>query len=410
MTERIYYLDAYCARFEAQVVEQQVTEGRLRVILDRTAFYPTGGGQPHDTGVLGGAPVLEVVERASDQAVVHWLPAGAALPIGPITAEVDWQRRFDHMQQHTGQHILSQAFVQVAGADTVGFHMSGSTSTLDVNSAALAEADVSRAEALANQVVFEDRPVVVQFVTAQEAVRLPLRKPPAVHESIRIVQVEGFDWSACGGTHVSRTGAVGVVKVVRQERRGAETRFTFLCGGRALAHYGMLLALTSDVARSLSVGVDELPRTVERLREEARLEHKEKEQLEQRLLDYEAAALAAERQCLGSRSIVAKVFEARSLEEVRQLAHRIVLQPGTIVLAAVKGDKAQLIFARSPELGHDMRTLLKGVCQQVGGGGGGSAALAQGGGLDPKRLDEALRVAVGLLRREAEEADAAGPG
>jgi alanyl-tRNA synthetase len=410
MTERIYYQDAYCTQFEAQVVEQQVADKRLGVILDRTAFYPIGGGQPHDTGVLGGAPVLEVVERGADQAVVHWLAADASLPGGRVTAEVDWQRRFDHMQQHTGQHILSQAFVQVAGADTVGFHMSGSYSTIDLNSGTLTDGDISRAEALANQVVFEDRPVIVQFATAQEVARLPLRKPPAVHTSIRIVQIEGFDWSACGGTHISRTGAVGSVKVVRQERRGAETRLTFLCGRRALAHYGTLLTLTSNIARSLSVGVDELALTVERVQNEARLEHKEKERLQQSLLDYEAAALAAERQPLGSRSIVAKVFEGRSLEEVRQLANRIVLRPGYVVLAAVKGDKAQLIFARSPELGHDMRGLLKQVCQRVGGGGGGSPALAQGGGADPMRLDEALQVAVNLLRREMEEVNAAGQG
>ena len=410
MTERIYYLDATCATFRARVMETQLMEDRLAVRLDRSAFYPSGGGQPHDTGVLAGIPVLEVVERESDAAVLHLLPRAATPPAGEIEAEVDWTRRFDHTQQHAGQHILSQSFVQIVGADTVGFHMSQTYSTIDLDCHTLAEDDIARCEALANQVVFQNRPVSCTFVSAEEAARLPLRKSPAVQGAIRIVQVEGFDWSACGGTHPAHTGAVGAIKVVRCDRRGPETRLTFLCGGRALAHYGMLHTVTSGMARRLTVAVEELPGTIERMQSETRLQIRERERLQEALVDYEAMALAAEHRRVGEASVVAHTFSGRTPNDVRRLASRIVSRPGYVALlgarpeaeaAGGKEGKAHLIFARSADLPHDMRPLLQQVFRLVGGGGGGSPELAQGGGCNPARVDEALQHALDLLRPEA---------
>ena len=399
MTERLYYTDAYCVRFEARVAAVERLGDRLAVVLERTAFYPTGGGQPHDTGSLAGWPVVEVIERETDGAVLHLLPAEAVIQDDQVIGEVDWPRRFEHMQQHTGQHILSQALVQVANADTVGFHMSGAYSTIDLNSNALSQADIAQAEALANQIVFEDRPVLAHLVSAGEAAKLPLRKPPAVQGAIRIVQIEGFDWSACGGTHVARSGAVGIIKVVRQERRGAETRLTFLCGRRALEHYHTLLTLTGELARSLSVGVEELPRTCERMQAELRTAHKETEFLRQSLLDHEADGLAARGQLIGRLRVVSHIFEGRSIDEARQLASRIAARPDHVALLGIRDAKAAFIFACAPGLGCDMRALLGQVCQTVGGRGGGAATLAQGGG-DPARLEEALRLANELLRQQ----------
>ena len=441
MTERLYYRDTACAAFHAHVIETYPSGDRLAVVLERTAFYPAGGGQPHDTGTIAGFPVLEVVEREPDQAVVHLLPPESVLPAGEVEARIDWARRFDHMQQHTGQHILSQAFAQLYDADTVGFHMSQAYSTIDlkrplappaeapsrstaVRSEAantgdtpspLGEDEIARGESLANQVVFEDRPVDCSFVTAEEARRLPLRKPPAVQGPIRIVQVEGFDWSACGGTHVARTGAVGIIKVVRVERRGPETRLTFLCGGHALAHYAALNTLTGDLARRLTVAVEDLPATAERMQNEARTERRERERLQEALVDFEAAALAAEHQRVGQAAVVAHVFVGRAPQEVRRLASRIVSRPGTVALLGilppvdnmglasaagqegVKEGKAHLLFARSADLPHDMRSLLQHTCRLVGGGGGGSPEMVQGGGCDPARLGEAIEYARSLL-------------
>ncbi len=407
MTERLYYDDPYCVHFHAHAVEVQRLDDRLGVILNRSAFYPTGGGQPHDTGTLAGYPVLEVIERVADGAVVHVLPGDSALPDGELEGVVDWSRRFDHMQQHTGQHILSQAFVQLFQADTVGFHLSQTYSTIDLNRNDLGEEEIARGEMLANQIVFEDRLVSWRWVNAEEVHRLPLRKPPAVRDHIRVVEIEGFDWSACGGTHVARTGAVGIMKVVHIERRGAETRLTFLCGGRALRHYAALHALTGKMARQLTVAVEELPEVVQRLQDEARRERKTREQLQSVLTEYEAATLLAQAPVVGTVRVVVQQLSGRAPQEARLLASRITAHPSSIALfglspssgdAALARGKGQLLFARAEDVSCDMRLLVQEICREVGGSGGGSATLAQGG-CDASRLDEALDRALALLRQ-----------
>jgi alanyl-tRNA synthetase len=404
MTERLYFSDSYCATFEARVVQHLTLNDAPAVVLDRTAFYPTSGGQPHDTGTLNGVPVVDVVEREEDQAVVHVLsptePEYDLRPGDQVQGKVDWTRRFDHMQQHTGQHVLSQAFVQIVEADTVGFHLSDDYSTIDLNTNALSEETIAQAEATANQIIFDDRPVLARFLEPDAVAGLPLRKRPPAKETIRIVQVESFDWSACGGTHVARTGEIGLIKVVRSERRGQDTRITFLCGHRALNHYRTVNTLTHDLALYLTVGVEELSEAVDRLQNEARTLRKEKDRLRELLLDYEAAALTVSAQLIGPVSLVRKIFEMREMEEVRRLATRIANHPGHVALLSVKGEKAQFIFARSTDLRYDMRPLLQEACSLVGGSGGGGPELAQGGGPDAKRIDEALHHATELLRSQ----------
>ncbi len=408
MTERLYYSDSYCTDFSARVLECLDLDGSTAVALDHTAFYPTGGGQPHDTGTLNGIPVVDVIEREEDGIVIHVLPSvepeDVLRPGDQVQGLIDWLRRFDYMQQHTGQHVLSQAFVQTVDADTVGFHLSDDYSTIDLNCDTLADEDVTRAEALANRIVFDDRPVAAQFVEPGAAAALPLRKAPPAKNAIRVVQVKGFDWSACGGTHVARTGEIGPIKVVRIERRGTETRVTFLCGQRALTHYHMLNTLTRDLALHLTVGVEELPQAIERLQTEARTVRKERDRLRELLLDHEAVALIASAHVIGPASVVREVFKTREVEEVRRLATRIASQPGHVALLAVEGEKAQLIFARSEDLSYDMRPLLQGACRLVGGGGGGGPDLAQGGGPHPDRIDEALQHATDVLRQQIEGA------
>jgi alanyl-tRNA synthetase len=411
MTKRLYYDDSYRTTFDAHVVEHLVVNDAPAVVLDSTVFYPTSGGQPHDTGTLNGTPVRVVIEREADQAVVHILsPAGQGSPLhsgDPVQGSIDWERRFDHMQQHSGQHVLSQAFVQTVDADTVGFHLSAEYSTIDLNRDSLSEREISRAEELANQIVFEDRPVAARFVDPTEVSRLPLRKSAPDKESIRIVQVEGFDWSACGGTHVARSGEIGMIKIVRSERRGAETRITFLCGHRALRHYHALNNLAHELALNLSVGVEELSLAIERLQGEARSARKERDQLRQAMLDYEAQALAGGGQKLGPIQLVSLAFEERDVQEVRRLAAHITERPGRVALLGVKGGKAQLVFARSADLSYDMRPLLREACRLVGGGGGGSPELAQGGGPHGDRVEDALQRAGELLGQQIEPGEEA---
>ena len=223
MTERLYYSDAYLKTFEARVVDRLEIDGRPAVILDRTAFYPESGGQPSDRGALNGAAVVDVQTREADDEVLHLL--SAPLAEEAVTGVVDHARRFDLMQQHTGQHILSQAFLHTAGAETVSFHLNPDPNegalTIDLDKAALAPAELDQVEEYANTIVYENRPVIARFVNDEELQALPLRKPPKVDKAIRIVEVQGFDWSACGGTHVARTGEVGMIKIVKAEKRGA---------------------------------------------------------------------------------------------------------------------------------------------------------------------------------------------
>ena len=239
MPDRLYYADSYLRTFDADVLERVIINAQPAVVLSRSAFYPEGGGQPSDRGLLNQTRVIDVIEREGDGAVMHVL--AEPLTSDRVVGTIEHARRFDLMQQHTGQHILSEAFIQTANAMTVSFHLNPDPDdgalTIDLNTAKLSAAQIDLAEDKANQIVWENRPVTARFVTHEELAALPLRKPPKVETSIRVVEIQGFDWSACGGTHVARTGEVGLIKIVKVERRGNESRIEFRCGGRALSDY-----------------------------------------------------------------------------------------------------------------------------------------------------------------------------
>jgi alanyl-tRNA synthetase len=390
MTERLYYLDSYRLEFEARVVERVGVGAKPGVILESTYFYPTSGGQPHDEGSLNGVPVIDVFER-EDKAIVHVLTM--ELKGGLVHGVIDWGRRFDHMQQHTGQHILSQAFLQLFRAETIGFHLGKEASTIDVDKAPLAASQLDRVEDLANEIVFADRPVKACLITETELAGLPLRKLPVVEKPIRIVEVEGFDYSPCGGTHCRRTGEIGLIKITKVERRGQETRIEFLCGSRALADYRAKNRTVNELANQFSVGAWELAEAVERLGEEVKVIRRELNAARNRLLDYEAAELLAEAEQHGDVRVVRKVFTDREGEEVRRLALRLMESEGSVALLGLAGEKAQLVFACSGDLPYDMNDLLKKACEIVGGGGGGRRRFAQGGGPDGSKVGEALEMA-----------------
>jgi alanyl-tRNA synthetase len=263
MTRRLYFDDPYLTGFAALVVERLVHEGRPAVVLDRSAFYPSSGGQPHDTGRLNAIPVLDVVEREENGPVVHIL--AAALEAEQVEGEIDWPRRFDLMQQHSGQHILSAASLQLLGATTAGFHLAEEYATIDLDRAPLSIAQLAEVEELANSVVVQNRPVVARFVVDEELRGLPLRKPVNHSGPVRVVQMGAFDCSACGGTHVRATGEIGLIKITRAERRGTETRLEFLCGRRALRDYDAKNALLTGLAAEFTVGYWEVPDMVHRL-------------------------------------------------------------------------------------------------------------------------------------------------
>jgi len=396
MTERLYYTDSYCTRFSAQVIEQLSWEGRPAVLLDRTAFYPASGGQPADRGSLGGVEVLDVVVREEDRAVVHLMERPVQGP--EVQGEVDWSRRFDHMQQHTGQHILSAAFEQVMDADTVGFHLGAEASTIDVDLAHLEPEAATSVEDLANRVVWEDRRVVAYFVSPDELAELPLRRAPAVEGPLRIVEIlpptEGagpaFDVNPCGGTHVARTGEIGLIKIVRLDYRGDETRVEFLCGGRALRDYRVKNEGLSQLAAKLTVGYWELDRAVERLQDENKQLRRDLRRARKRLRKVEAAELAEAASEYGAHRVVQRVWRGREPGNLRALALELMERPDMVALLASVSERVHVCFACTEGLNLDVASLLQDACARLGGKGGGRPHLAQGSApaTDADRVEE----------------------
>jgi alanyl-tRNA synthetase len=381
VTERLYYDDAYLTRFTARVVRVVPApgpDGRGGVVLDRTAFYPTSGGQPHDSGRLAGRRVTDVVD--ADDAVVHVLdgadPSGGLAPGDAVDGEIDWERRFDHMQQHTAQHLLSAAFLDVLGAGTVSVHL-GESSTIDLDAASLDADQVGRVEEAANRLVFESRPVTVRYVDAGEAEALGLRRPARRTGMLRIIEIDGQDRSACGGTHVRRTAEIGPVLIRRWERSRGRLRAEFLAGWRAARDYRWKHALVSEWSARLTVRDRELGGALERIVADSRARERALSEAEQRLLGYEAAERLAELSAAPGRGVLRLTFPERDVDAVRALLKEIIERAPVVVLAGVVAS-GRLCFGRPSGDGPDLAGVLARACREVGGRGGGTPEFAQG--------------------------------
>jgi len=384
-TERLFDQDVRRTEFEARVIERRPDKNA--VILNQTCFYPESGGQLPDLGTLNGVRVFDVQEEG--EAILHILDG--PLPEGTVQGRVDWEVRFDHMQQHTGQHLLSGAFDQLAKAMTVGFHMSAEYCTIDLRIPSLAPELADRVEDLANRVVFEDRPVKMLLLSREEAQRLPLRKRPPDLESLRVLEIADFDYSACGGTHCQRTGEVGLVKIARWEKIREDVRVEFLCGGRALRDYRWRNSTINNLAGELSIAPRDLEPAFRRLRQENADKGKRIKELLEESLNCEAERLVKEAEASGSFRLVIRVFPDRDPEEVKGLANRLAEHSGTVALLSAAGDKANLVFARSADLTFDMNALMKEAVSRIGGRGGGRPNFAQGGGPQVPDLTALLR-------------------
>jgi alanyl-tRNA synthetase len=391
-TERLYYTDCYLREFEARVLAAQPADRGFAVYLDRTAFYPESGGQPSDQGTLGGLPVLEV--RDEGDAVAHLVERRPEAET--VHGAIDWPRRFDHMQQHTGQHLLSAAFEKAGGYKTIFFHLGAQSSSIDLDSDRLGERQFAEAEALANRVVFEDRAVGISFQPAAEASALHLRKPTFREGDVRLVEVENFDLSACGGTHVSRTGAVGLIAVRKSERMKGLTRVEFLCGGRALAAARNDYRILTESARLFSGAAADLPALIAKQAEALRASENRRQKQSELMAEYQAQALLGDAPERNGIRVVRYLAGAGSPVDAKALAHAVAAQPGAVALIGAAGKPAKLFFAQSIQGPADMGALLKQTLAQVGGKGGGARDFAQGGGLEESRLEEALLIAEGL--------------
>jgi alanyl-tRNA synthetase len=401
-TERLYYDDSHLIEFEARVTDKtERVSGWTAVTLDRTAFYPTGGGQPSDTGTLAGLRVLECIDDEGN-GVLHVIQ-GRAPQIGEtVKGRVDWARRLDHIQQHTGQHILSQAFVTLFNAPTRGFRVMQDFCEIDVELNNPTNESIERAVELANNVIWDDRQITIKSVTSEEAAKLPLRKEPSREGVLRLIEIEGFDQTPCGGTHAYRTGEVGMMVVRSWERAGGLTRIEFLAGGRALADYRLANKTARGVAALFSAGRDDATKLAARMSEENKELQRRVRTLEEVTAKVEADELLANVSPnavgdtgLAAIRVIAQVFENRDAESLKRLAQALIAHPHTVALLGSRDkDAARLVFARSEDASGDMNALMRDACAMLEGRGGGKPDLAQGGGKNVGKLSEAVELAM----------------
>ena len=413
MTDRLYYADPYLREFDATIERIDSRDGRTIVTLDRTAFYPTSGGQPFDTGTLGPFRVVDVVDE-DDGTISHVVepitenpaprnqnrepenqnperPTPNAEPGSSVHAVIDWPRRFDHMQQHTGQHLLSAAFERLFRIRTVSFHLGADVSTIDLAREA-SSAELAAAEAEANRVVWDDRAVSIRYASSEEAAQLPLRKEPKRSGTLRLIDVTDFDLSACGGTHVARTGAIGVIAVARWDRFKGGQRLEFVCGGRALRAYRSLRDATAASVRLLSVLPDELPGSIERLQAELKEQKRALSAQQLELARYRADELVTAAEPLHGAQFVASAIDADA-NTLKAMAASIAMRPGFVVALLSASTPTLVVIARSDGLSISAQHVITALIAQFGGRGGGRSELAQAGGLigSPSDIIAAVR-------------------
>ena len=408
MTHRLYYTAPDLLEFDARVadvVQPSAGEKRAAVILDQTAFYPTSGGQIFDMGWLasqanGKYRVTEVAER-DDGAILHFIDADT-LPgkAEELHGVIDAQRRRDHMQQHTGQHVLSAAFLRLFDMPTVSFHMGDETCTIDLDTKGISAEQAKKAQQLANEVITEDRPVEIHFVTPDEARGLGVRKIPAVErEKLRLIDIRDFDLCACGGTHVHRTGQIGCILLRKREKVKQGVRVEFVCGRRALEIAGRDYEALTEAASIFSAHPWDVPQQVRKALDEAKAARKTYEKSLEEIAELLAGKMIAESVAEANVKVIAQVFPERDLLFVKLLAQKLTRTGQSVValLAAASGTPA-LVFAQTAGGRFDMGALMKEAVAATGGRGGGTKDMAQGGATSCDRLEPTIKAIAERLR------------
>lgn len=399
MTNKLFYTDPYLQSFSAVVLKQNQDEnGSWYVVLNQTAFYPTGGGQPYDTGMIGDSKVINVEEI--DGEIRHYLEA----PLSEIGAEkncqINWERRFDHMQQHCGQHILSAAFEQLFDYDTVGFHLGNDIVTIDLETEQLTEEEAARAEELANQIIIQNRPIEIKWVTEDELSQYPLRKAPKVKENIRLVMIKDFDYNGCGGTHPHGTGEVSALKILTWERQRKNIRLQFVCGKRVINQLGQKQKILQDLTKLLNSPESEMVQAVTRILENGKSLDKSLEQAREQLLQYEAQEWR--RTNYDENHVISRVFQNRSIQELQKLARMITMEDDAALVLAVSENenRLQLVCARGNSRSENMKNLIVNALSLINGKGGGNPSFAQGGGDLSMSGEQILEHLFTLLKQE----------
>ncbi|PFL17538.1 alanyl-tRNA editing protein [Bacillus cereus] len=397
LEQKLYYIDAYQQTFTTKVIKQEHdTEGNLYVVLNETAFYPTGGGQPHDTGTLNGIPVNNVAEVNGE--IRHFIVE--QLHTEEVEGKIDWERRFDHMQQHTAQHILSAAFWDHFDIPTIGFHLGKETVTIDLEMENLPTETVEKAAQIANKIVFENHPIRIEWMDLEEAKTLPLRKEPTMTENIRVVIIENFDYNGCGGTHPKHTGEVGPIQVLGWERNKGGIRLTFIAGWRTLKLMGQKQQIMKDVSKQLNSSDTDIPAKVSQLLTSQKENEKAIQTMNEKLLFAEANELLQQPAEIHGGILISKVFTNRPMQEIAKLSAIITEQQEHAITYFVieNEDKLQCILACGKAMTLDMNALLKDALPTIEGKGGGNKKSALGGGKAIMTGDEFLNQLVSSLQ------------
>ncbi|WP_124069023.1 alanyl-tRNA editing protein [Filibacter tadaridae] len=390
MKDRLYYENPYCQKFSTHVVNvSQDTKGSPYVVLDNTAFYPTGGGQPHDTGTLNGFRVLSVEEV--DGEIRHFVAGNLDSP-NEVEGVIDWVRRFDHMQQHAGQHILTAAFVELFDFQTVSFHLGNEIVSIDLDVEAVSEQQLDEVEQLANKIILENRPIETKWVTEDELDHDSLRKQLAVTDEIRLVIIPDYDYNGCGGTHPDSTGQVSTIKILSTEKQKRKTRVHFVCGGRVLQQLHKKNRELATTSKLLSAPEDGVAASVEKLLETNRVLEKSLEEVNDELLAFEVKDLLSQQ----NNYVVKAVFANRPVQSLQKLARLLVAEDDEIIVlfVAENEDQLQFVAARGASVETSMKQISSATLPLINGKGGGSDAFVQGGGERAVTANELLQVMV----------------
>lgn len=372
MTKKLYYENPYIQTFSARVLKQE----QDYVVLSETAFYPTGGGQPHDTGTLNGIFVANV--ETIDGEVRHFLAKSLPRNVEVVEGSINWDRRFDHMQQHAGQHILSAAFESLFGFQTISFHLGKDSATIDLDTTAVSVEQLKEAEKLANQIILENRPIDTKWVTLEELAQYKLRKATTLTEDIRLVIIPDFDYNACGGTHPKETGQVSLIKILQTEKQKRHIRVEFVCGERVLTHLHRKQQVLLNLISTLNAPEKKLIDAAKVLLDNRKASEKQIADLKDMLIYYEAKELLSKTET----SIITDTFQNRSIQTLQNLAKEVVVSsPETIcILVSDNEHKLQIIAAKGDMVEKSMKELIVNVLPYINGKGGGNEKMAQGGG------------------------------
>ncbi|MBM7649454.1 alanyl-tRNA synthetase [Bacillus ectoiniformans] len=379
MTNKIYYQDAYIQSLTAEIHHQQKDEeGRHYAVLDQTIFYPTGGGQPHDTGRLNGVKVYGVEEV--DGEIRHYTEKEVHAPDGAAECEIDWGRRYDHMQQHAGQHLLSAVMEELLDMKTTSFHLGKETVTIDLDADSLTTDMMDRAEKAANRIILQNHPIETKWVTAEEASSYPLRKQLEATENIRLVIIHGCDYSGCGGTHPRSTGEIASIKLLKWERQRKQVRLEFVCGNRVLKQLGEKHSVIQELTQVMNRPADQLVAEAKQLLEEKKALQAKLDAAEEELLEVEAESMidaAAE-----GNELIHQSYTDRSIQTLQQLARMITAKdPESLVfLTAENGEQLQFVTARGKDREEDLKKATQLIFSLIEGKGGGKPDFIQGGG------------------------------